>query len=63
MDSWYSMKADTPITWEAKARKGQTLETRSDMAGSSQNETPEPEKRNPLQIPGTEPETEAEIYV
>lgn len=37
---------------EAKARKGQTLETRSNMAGSSQNETPEPEKRNPLQIPG-----------
>ena len=30
---------------EAKARKGQTLETRSDMAGSSQNETPEPEKK------------------
>ena len=30
---------------EAKARKGQALETRSDMAGSSQNETPEPEKK------------------
>ena len=30
---------------EAKARKGQTLETRSNMAGSSQNETPEPEKK------------------
>ena len=30
---------------EVKARKGQTLETRSDMAGSSQNETPEPEKK------------------
>ena len=30
---------------EAKARKGQTLETRSDMAGSSQNETLEPEKK------------------
>ena len=30
---------------EAKARKGQTLETRSDMAGSSQEEMPEPEKK------------------
>ena len=30
---------------EAKARKGQTLETRSDMAGSSQDEMPEPEKK------------------
>lgn len=30
---------------EAKARKGQTLETRSDMAGSSRNEMPEPEKK------------------
>ena len=29
----------------AKARKGQTLETRSDMAGSSQDEMPEPEKK------------------
>lgn len=30
---------------EAKSRKGQTLETRSDMAGSSQDEMPEPEKK------------------
>ena len=30
---------------EAKARKGQTLETRSDMAGSGQDEMPEPEKK------------------
>ena len=30
---------------EAKARKDQTLETRSDMAGSSQDEMPEPEKK------------------
>lgn len=48
---------------EAKARKGQTLETRSNMAGSSQNETPEPEKEILCRYLETEPETEAEIYL
>ena len=38
---------------EAKERKGQSLETRADMNGGAvQGETAEPEKKNPLQIPG-----------
>lgn len=45
MDSWYSMNGDTPIIWKRKPEKAQTLETRSDMAGSSQDEMPEPEKK------------------